>query len=155
LKSDALLRGDVREEGRAKRRSSIHFARDPLPGFGMVTMGKTLADAKVVALSVRALDELMADADDIGTFGCFTRGLVRREYWSLEQAKMKPQPKLLLGGASRDSDGRGSHRFARRPADVRACSSARTWVNGRFATRWGRERAQTLDARRVTDTAGT
>ena len=73
-----------------------------LPGFGMVTMGKTLADAIVVADVYEHTIAVMTDADDIGTYRPVSRSdLFDVEYWSLEQAKIKPQPPLPLGGASR------------------------------------------------------
>jgi rhamnose utilization protein RhaD (predicted bifunctional aldolase and dehydrogenase)/NAD(P)-dependent dehydrogenase (short-subunit alcohol dehydrogenase family) len=71
-----------------------------LPGFGMVTMGKTLTDAKVVADVFEHSMSVMSDADDIGTYRPVSReDLFDVEYWSLEQAKLKPQPKLPLAGA--------------------------------------------------------
>jgi rhamnulose-1-phosphate aldolase/alcohol dehydrogenase len=71
-----------------------------LPGFGMVTMGKTLADAKIVADVYEHTMAVMMDADDIGTYQPVSRAdLFDVEYWSLEQAKIKPQPKLALAGA--------------------------------------------------------
>jgi len=71
-----------------------------LPGFGMVTMGKTLADAKVVADVYEHSMAVMSDADDIGTYQPVSRSdLFDVEYWSLEQAKIKPQPPMALGGA--------------------------------------------------------
>ena len=71
-----------------------------LPGFGMVTMGKTLADAKVVADVYEHSMAVMSDADDIGTYRPVSRAdLFDVEYWSLEQAKIKPQPPMPLGGA--------------------------------------------------------
>ncbi len=71
-----------------------------LPGFGMVTMGKTLGDAKVVADVYEHTMAVMMDADDIGSYRPVSReDLFDVEYWSLEQAKIKPAPKLPLGGA--------------------------------------------------------
>ncbi|HEY2368530.1 MAG TPA: class II aldolase/adducin family protein, partial [Polyangiaceae bacterium] len=59
-----------------------------LPGFGMVTMGKTLADAKVVADVYEHSMAVMSDADDIGSYRPVSRAdLFDVEYWSLEQAK--------------------------------------------------------------------
>lgn len=71
-----------------------------LPGFGMVTMGKTLTDAKVVADVYEHTMYVMMDADDIGSYRPVSReDLFDVEYWSLEQAKIKPAAKLPLGGA--------------------------------------------------------
>ncbi|HEY1958103.1 MAG TPA: bifunctional aldolase/short-chain dehydrogenase [Polyangiaceae bacterium] len=71
-----------------------------LPGFGMITVGKTLADARVVADVYEHTMAVMMDADDIGQYRPVSReDLFDVEYWSLEQAKIKPSPKLALGGA--------------------------------------------------------
>jgi rhamnose utilization protein RhaD (predicted bifunctional aldolase and dehydrogenase)/NAD(P)-dependent dehydrogenase (short-subunit alcohol dehydrogenase family) len=71
-----------------------------LPGFGMCTMGKTLKDARVVADVYEHTMAVMMDADDIGTYQPVSReDLFDVEYWSLEQAKLKPAPKAALGGA--------------------------------------------------------
>jgi NAD(P)-dependent dehydrogenase (short-subunit alcohol dehydrogenase family) len=61
-----------------------------LPGFGMVTMGKTIGDARVVADVYEHTMTVMMDADDIGTYQPVSRSdLFDVEYWSLEQAKLK------------------------------------------------------------------
>ncbi len=71
-----------------------------LPGFGMLTMGKTLTEARVVADVYEHSMAVMMDADDIGSYRPVSReDLFDVEYWSLEQAKIKPAPKLALAGA--------------------------------------------------------
>ena len=71
-----------------------------LPGFGMITVGKTLKDARVVADVYQHSMAVMADADDIGRYQPVSReDLFDVEYWSLEQAKIKPAPRTALGGA--------------------------------------------------------
>ena len=71
-----------------------------LPGFGMVTMGKTLTDATIVADVYEHSMSVMMDADDIGEYQPASReDLFDVEYWSLEQAKIKPQARAALAGA--------------------------------------------------------
>ncbi len=71
-----------------------------LPGFGMVTMGKTLTDATVVADVYEHSMSVMMDADDIGSYEPVSRAdLFDVEYWSLEQAKLKPAPRAALASA--------------------------------------------------------
>lgn len=71
-----------------------------LPGFGMCTVGKTLAAARVVADVYEHTMSVMMDADDIGTYQPVSReDLFDVEYWSLEQAKLKPAAKAPLDGA--------------------------------------------------------
>ena len=71
-----------------------------LPGFGMVTMGKTITDASVVADVYEHDIYVMTDAADIGTYQPVSRSdLFDVEYWSLEQAKLKPTARLPLSGA--------------------------------------------------------
>jgi rhamnose utilization protein RhaD (predicted bifunctional aldolase and dehydrogenase)/NAD(P)-dependent dehydrogenase (short-subunit alcohol dehydrogenase family) len=71
-----------------------------LPGFGMCTIGRTLDDARVVADIYEHTMAVMMDASDIGTYQPVSRSdLFDVEYWSLEQAKLKPTPKAALAGA--------------------------------------------------------
>ena len=71
-----------------------------LPGFGMVTMGRTLADANIVADVYEHTMSVMMDADDIGSYRPVSReDLFDVEYWSLEQAKLKRAPRAALSGA--------------------------------------------------------
>jgi len=71
-----------------------------LPGFGMCTMGKTLADAMIVADVYEHTMAVMMDAHDIGTYRPVSRAdLFDVEYWSLEQAKLKPASTAALSGA--------------------------------------------------------
>jgi rhamnose utilization protein RhaD (predicted bifunctional aldolase and dehydrogenase)/NAD(P)-dependent dehydrogenase (short-subunit alcohol dehydrogenase family) len=70
-----------------------------LPGFGMVTMGSTLADATTVADVYEHTMSVMMDADDIGSYRPVSReDLFDVEYWSLEQAKIKSVPHAPLAG---------------------------------------------------------
>ncbi len=71
-----------------------------LPGFGMVTTGKTLVDAKIVADVYEHTMSVMMDADDIGSYRPVSRAdLFDVEYWSLEQAKIKTAARAALAGA--------------------------------------------------------
>ncbi len=71
-----------------------------LPGFGMCTLGKTLSDARVVADVYEHSMAVMMDADDIGSYRPVSRAdLFDVEYWSLEQAKIKPVLRTPLFGA--------------------------------------------------------
>jgi rhamnose utilization protein RhaD (predicted bifunctional aldolase and dehydrogenase)/NAD(P)-dependent dehydrogenase (short-subunit alcohol dehydrogenase family) len=71
-----------------------------LPGFGMCTLGKTLDEAMVVADVYEHTMMVMMDADDIGTYQPVSRSdLFDVEYWSLEQAKLKPPVRSALSGA--------------------------------------------------------
>ena len=80
-----------------------------LPGFGMCTMGKTLDEAKVVADVYEHTMAVMTDADDIGTYQPVSRSdLFDVEYWSLEQAKLKPAARSPLAGAIALVTGAGS-----------------------------------------------
>ncbi len=71
-----------------------------LPGFGMCTMGPTAAAARIVADVYEHTMAVMMDADDIGTYRPVSRSdLFDVEYWSLEQAKIKPVKAGALAGA--------------------------------------------------------
>ncbi len=71
-----------------------------LPGFGMCTTGRTLTEARVVADVYEHTMAVMMDASDIGTYRPVSRSdLFDVEYWSLEQAKLKPAPRTALSGA--------------------------------------------------------
>jgi len=71
-----------------------------LPGFGMCTLGKTLEEAMVVADVYEHTMTVMMDADDIGTYQPVSRAdLFDVEYWSLEQAKIKPAARAALSNA--------------------------------------------------------
>ncbi len=71
-----------------------------LPGFGMCTMGRTLADASIVADVYEHTMAVMMDAHDIGKYQPVSRSdLFDVEYWSLEQAKLKPVTPSPLSSA--------------------------------------------------------
>ena len=70
-----------------------------LPGLGLVTVGKTLRDARVAADIYTHTIAIMSDAAEIGTYAPVSRDdLFDVEYWSLEQAKLKPATELALSG---------------------------------------------------------
>ncbi len=115
---DALARRLEEEATAYARRYDEYFARmcaekgvtkkklDPwprvvlLPGFGACTVGATLAQANVVGDVYEHTISVMTDAADIGRYAPVSMSdLFDVEYWSLEQAKMKPAQRLPLGGA--------------------------------------------------------
>jgi rhamnulose-1-phosphate aldolase/alcohol dehydrogenase len=70
-----------------------------LPGIGMCVAGKTLKEARVAADVYLHTIGIMSDAADIGTYAPVPLSdLFDVEYWSLEQAKLKPAAQAPLSG---------------------------------------------------------
>lgn len=71
-----------------------------LPGFGAVFVAPTLTGANVVGDVYEHTMSVMTDAADIGRYSPASMSdLFDVEYWSLEQAKLKPEVKAPLSGA--------------------------------------------------------
>lgn len=71
-----------------------------LPGIGLCALGSTLVEADQAADIYEHSIPIMMDAAELGTYAPLGRAdLFDMEYWSLEQAKRKPQAPLPLGGA--------------------------------------------------------
>jgi rhamnose utilization protein RhaD (predicted bifunctional aldolase and dehydrogenase)/NAD(P)-dependent dehydrogenase (short-subunit alcohol dehydrogenase family) len=70
-----------------------------LPGFGLVSVGKTQKEASVAAEIYEHTIDVMEAAAGIGTYAPVSRSdLFDLEYWSLEQAKIKKVPEPALFG---------------------------------------------------------
>ncbi|HEY8091663.1 MAG TPA: bifunctional aldolase/short-chain dehydrogenase, partial [Polyangiaceae bacterium] len=68
-----------------------------LPGFGAVSIAATAKDADIAADVYEHTVDVMASAAECGTYAPVSRGdLFDVEYWSLEQAKIKPTTPALL-----------------------------------------------------------
>ena len=122
-----LLRGDVRDEERHEHEARSVAAHRPGPAASAsCAVGKTKKDAEIVADVYEHTIQVMTDADDVGTYSPVSMGdLFDVEYWSLEQAKIKKEPRA----PARASRSRSSP--APRPASGRrrrrsSSSSART-----------------------------
>jgi rhamnose utilization protein RhaD (predicted bifunctional aldolase and dehydrogenase)/NAD(P)-dependent dehydrogenase (short-subunit alcohol dehydrogenase family) len=71
-----------------------------LPGFGAIFVGSSLEVANVAGDVFEHTMNVMCDAADIGRYAPVSMSdLFDVEYWSLEQAKLKPQVKAPLSGA--------------------------------------------------------
>ena len=70
-----------------------------LPGLGVCATGKTIEEARIAADIYEHTTRVMTDAADIGTYAPVDRlDLFDVEYWSLEQAKLKPAAEAALTG---------------------------------------------------------
>jgi rhamnose utilization protein RhaD (predicted bifunctional aldolase and dehydrogenase)/NAD(P)-dependent dehydrogenase (short-subunit alcohol dehydrogenase family) len=68
-----------------------------LPGFGACAAGSSAREADVALDIYEHTIDVMASAADVGKYApCSRADLFDVEYWSLEQAKLKPQPKTPL-----------------------------------------------------------
>jgi rhamnose utilization protein RhaD (predicted bifunctional aldolase and dehydrogenase)/NAD(P)-dependent dehydrogenase (short-subunit alcohol dehydrogenase family) len=68
-----------------------------LPGFGACAVGSSARDADVALDIYEHTIDVMASAADVGVYApCSRADLFDVEYWSLEQAKLKPQAKSPL-----------------------------------------------------------
>jgi len=69
-----------------------------LPGFGACSIARTARDADVALDIVEHTLDVMAAAAAVGSYApCSRADLFDVEYWSLEQAKIKPPPQEPLG----------------------------------------------------------
>jgi rhamnose utilization protein RhaD (predicted bifunctional aldolase and dehydrogenase)/NAD(P)-dependent dehydrogenase (short-subunit alcohol dehydrogenase family) len=69
-----------------------------LPGFGMCTFGPTAREADVALDIYEHTIDVMVSAAEVGVYSpCSRSDLFDVEYWSLEQAKIKPRAKTVLG----------------------------------------------------------
>ena len=70
-----------------------------LPELGVCATGKTIDDARIASEIYAHTIGVMSDAADIGTYAPVSRlDLFDVEYWSLEQAKLKPSAEAALSG---------------------------------------------------------
>ena len=71
-----------------------------IPGFGACALGPTMTDANIVGDVYEHTIAVMTDAADIGRYAPVPMSdLFDVEYWSLEQAKIKPQIKAPLASS--------------------------------------------------------
>ena len=71
-----------------------------IPGFGACALGTTMTEADIVGDVYEHTIAVMTDAADIGRYAPVPMSdLFDVEYWSLEQAKIKPQAKLPLASS--------------------------------------------------------
>jgi rhamnose utilization protein RhaD (predicted bifunctional aldolase and dehydrogenase)/NAD(P)-dependent dehydrogenase (short-subunit alcohol dehydrogenase family) len=69
-----------------------------LPGFGACSIAATAREADVALDIYQHTVDVMVNAADVGTYAPVTRSdLFDLEYWSLEQAKIKPTAPVALG----------------------------------------------------------
>jgi rhamnose utilization protein RhaD (predicted bifunctional aldolase and dehydrogenase)/NAD(P)-dependent dehydrogenase (short-subunit alcohol dehydrogenase family) len=68
-----------------------------LPGFGACAVASTARDADIALDIYEHTIDIMANAAEVGVYSpCSRSDLFDVEYWSLEQAKIKPRPKAPL-----------------------------------------------------------
>jgi rhamnose utilization protein RhaD (predicted bifunctional aldolase and dehydrogenase)/NAD(P)-dependent dehydrogenase (short-subunit alcohol dehydrogenase family) len=96
---------DAYFEKHTKEKNVTKTKLDPWPrvalleGIGLVTMGKTRAEASIAADVYEHTIDVMSAAADIGGYAPVSRGdLFDVEYWSLEQAKLKKGTPAALAG---------------------------------------------------------
>ncbi len=95
---DAYFEAMVRAKGVTKKKLDPWPRVVLLPGFGACAVGNTAAEADIALDIYEHTVDVMKTATDVGTYEpCSREDLFDVEYWSLEQAKLKPAPYLPLG----------------------------------------------------------
>jgi NAD(P)-dependent dehydrogenase (short-subunit alcohol dehydrogenase family) len=96
---DAYFAHFAKEKGVAKTKLDPWPRVALLDGLGLVTIGKTRAEASIAADIYEHTIDVMSAAADVGTYSPVSRGdLFDVEYWSLEQAKLKKTTPAPLAG---------------------------------------------------------
>jgi rhamnose utilization protein RhaD (predicted bifunctional aldolase and dehydrogenase)/NAD(P)-dependent dehydrogenase (short-subunit alcohol dehydrogenase family) len=94
---DAYFEGMVLAKGVKKNKLDPWPRVVLLPGFGACAIGATAREADIVLDIYEHTAEVMRTAADVGTYApCSHADLFDVEYWSLEQAKVKPTSRLPL-----------------------------------------------------------
>jgi NAD(P)-dependent dehydrogenase (short-subunit alcohol dehydrogenase family) len=88
---DAYFERMCREKGITRKKLDPWPRVVLMPGIGLCTVGKTRKEAAIAADVYEHTIDVMTNAADIGTYAPASRSdLFDVEYWSLEQAKLKP-----------------------------------------------------------------
>jgi rhamnose utilization protein RhaD (predicted bifunctional aldolase and dehydrogenase)/NAD(P)-dependent dehydrogenase (short-subunit alcohol dehydrogenase family) len=94
---DAYFEDLVRAKGVTKKKLEPWPRIVLLPGFGACAVGSTAAEADIALDIYEHTVDVMKTASDVGTYEpCSREDLFDVEYWSLEQAKLKPASPLPL-----------------------------------------------------------
>jgi NAD(P)-dependent dehydrogenase (short-subunit alcohol dehydrogenase family) len=94
---DAYFEEMVRAKGVTKKKLDPWPRVVLLPGFGACAVGETAREADIALDIYEHTADVMGDAADVGMYSpCSHADLFDVEYWSLEQAKVKPTTMLPL-----------------------------------------------------------